>query len=72
MNNNENNINETKTRYGSVIAASVLLIILIIIILLVTLLTPRNGSNNKEKEITYDEVTEIINNYDKYAISLLK
>lgn len=72
MNNNENNINEPKTRYGSVIAASVLLIILIIIILLVTLLTPRNGSNNKEKEITYDEVTEIINNYDKYDKESLK
>ena len=72
MNNNENNINELKTRYGSVIAASILLIILIIIIILVTLLTPRNGSNNKEKEITYDEVTEIINNYDKYDKESLK
>ena len=72
MNNNENNINEPKTRYGSVIAASILLIILIIIIILVTLLTPRNGSNNKEKEITYDEVTEIINNYDKYDKESLK
>lgn len=72
MNNNENNINEPKTRYGSVIAASILLIILIIIIILVTLLTPRNGSNNKEKEITYDEVTEIINNYDKYNKESLK
>lgn len=72
MNNNENNINEPKTRYGSVIAASILLIILIIIILLVALLTPRNGSNNKEKEITYDEVTEIINNYDKYDKESLK
>ncbi len=71
MNNNENNINEPKTRYGSVIAASIFLIILIIIIL-VTLLTPRNGSNNKEKEITYDEVTEIINNYDKYDKESLK
>lgn len=72
MNNNENNINELKTRYGSVIAASILLIILIIIIILVTLLTPRNGSNNKEKEIAYDEVTEIINNYDKYDKESLK
>lgn len=72
MNNNENNINEPKTRYGSVIAASILLIILIIIIILVTLLTPRNGSNNKEKEITYDEITEIINNYDKYDKESLK
>lgn len=72
MNNNENNINEPKTRYGSVIAASILLIILIIIIILVTLLTPRNGSNNKEKEIAYDEVTEIINNYDKYDKESLK
>lgn len=72
MNNNENNINEPKTRYGSVIAASILLIILIIIIILVALLTPRNGSNNKEKEIAYDEVTEIINNYDKYDKESLK
>lgn len=72
MNNNENNINEPKTRYGSVIAASILLIILIIIILLVVLLTPRNVKDNKEKEITYDEVTEIINNYDKYDKESLK
>lgn len=72
MNNNENNISEPKTRYGSVIASSILLIILIIIILLVALLTPRSGKDNKEKEITYDEVTEIINNYDKYDKESLK